>query len=112
MDAYKRRCAITGESTLPTLEAAHIKPYSEQGVNEVSNGMLLRSDFHKLLDVGLVTVTPALRVEVSPRIKEEWFNGKVYYRLHGQPLASMPDNISQHPNANFLQWHNENRFQA
>jgi putative restriction endonuclease len=25
-DAYKRRCAITGESTLPVLEAAHIRP--------------------------------------------------------------------------------------
>ncbi len=27
-DAYHRRCAITGEKTLPVLEAAHIKPYS------------------------------------------------------------------------------------
>jgi len=25
-DAYKRRCAITGEKTLPVLESAHIKP--------------------------------------------------------------------------------------
>jgi putative restriction endonuclease len=26
-DAYERRCAVTGEKTLPVLEAAHIKPY-------------------------------------------------------------------------------------
>jgi putative restriction endonuclease len=75
-DAYRRRCAITGESTLPVLEAAHIRPYARSGVNEVSNGMLLRSDFHKLFDAGLVTVTPELRTEVSPLIKEQWFNGK------------------------------------
>jgi putative restriction endonuclease len=28
-EAYDRRCAVTGERTLPVLEAAHIKPYSE-----------------------------------------------------------------------------------
>ena len=27
-DAYERRCAVTGEKTLPVLEAAHIKPYA------------------------------------------------------------------------------------
>ena len=48
-DAYKRRCAITGENTLPVLEAAHILPFAESGPNRVSNGLLLRSDFHKLL---------------------------------------------------------------
>ncbi len=40
--------------------------------------------------MGLVTVTPEYRVEVSPRIREEWFNGKAYYRLHGEQLASLP----------------------
>lgn len=112
MDAYRRRCAITGESTLPTLEAAHIVPFSENGENEPSNGMLLRSDFHKLFDAGLVTVTPELRVEVSSRIKEEWFNGKAYYRLHGRPLSSVPAESALRPSAEMLRWHNEHRFVA
>ena len=112
MDAYRRRCAITGESTLPTLEAAHILPFSENGSNEPSNGMLMRSDFHKLFAAGLVTVTPELRVEVSSRIKEEWFNGKAYYRLHGETLRSVPDEPSFRPNTERLRWHNENRFVA
>ena len=30
-DAYKRRCSITGEKTLPVLEAAHVKPVSQDG---------------------------------------------------------------------------------
>lgn len=90
----------------------HILPYTENGPHEVSNGILLRSDFHKLFDTGLITVTPALNVEVSPRIKEEWFNGKIYYRLHGKPLASLPDNPSSRPSVNFLSWHNENCFQG
>lgn len=112
MDAYKRHCAITGESTLPTLEAAHILPFAEQGENTASNGMLMRSDFHKLFDVGLVTVTPDLRIEVSSRIKEEWFNGKAYYRLHGKQLRSIPDELALRPSVELLRWHNENRFVA
>lgn len=111
-DVYRRRCAITGESTLPVLEAAHIRPFAKDGSNEVSNGMLLRSDFHKLFDIGLVTVTPDLRVEVSPQIKEEWFNGKAYYRLHGKPLPNIPQDPADHPSTTSLSWHNENCFQG
>lgn len=106
-DAYQRRCAITGESTLPVLEAAHIRPFAKSGVNEVSNGMLLRSDFHKLFDAGLVTVTPELRVEVSAQIKEQWFNGKPYYRLHGKNLSNVPRDPANRPSEEFLRWHNE-----
>ncbi|CAG4884549.1 Restriction endonuclease [Georgfuchsia toluolica] len=111
-DAYSRRCAITGESTLPVLEAAHILPFAECGPNEVSNGMLLRSDFHKLFDLGFVTVTEDFRVEVSQRIREEWFNGKAYYRLHGKELANLPETASQRPDAAFLRWHNEHCYQG
>jgi len=111
-DAYQRRCAITGERTLPTLEAAHILPYSENGPHNLRNGLLLRSDFHRLFDAGLVTVTPNFVVEVSPRIREEWFNGKAYYRLHGERLTSLPGDPSERPSAKYLQWHNENRFAA
>ena len=40
-EAYSRRCAITGERTLPVLEAAHIKPYS---LVEASRGLEWASD--------------------------------------------------------------------
>lgn len=49
-DAYGRRCAVTRERTLPVLEAAHIKPYSEGGIHDLPNGLLLRSDLHRLFD--------------------------------------------------------------
>ena len=109
-EAYQKRCAITGESTLPVLEAAHIQSYAEGGPHRISNGMLLRSDFHKLFDAGLVTVTPELRIRVSDRIKEQWYNGKAYYRLHDQPLAVLPKLTSQQPDPEFLRWHLTERF--
>lgn len=112
LDAYGRRCAITGESTLPVLEAAHILPFAEAGPHEIGNGLLLRSDFHKLFDRGLITVTPDLHVEVSSLIHKQWFNGRVYYNLHGQPLANVPVEAKDRPDPSFLAWHNESRFRG
>jgi len=109
-DAYERRCAITGERTLPVLEAAHIKPYASQGPHRVSNGILLRSDLHKLFDLGYITVTPELKLEVSHRLKTEWENGREYYSHHGKPLKIQPADLASQPSREFLSWHNENRF--
>jgi putative restriction endonuclease len=111
-EAYQRRCAITGERTLIALEAAHIVPYSDEGKHEVRNGLLLRADFHRLFDVGLVSVTPDLRVKISPRIRESWFNGKAYYRLDDAPLSVVPLHESMRPDPDLLDWHFRNRFQT
>jgi putative restriction endonuclease len=108
-DAYDRRCALTGERVLPVLEAAHVRPYAAGGVHRIDNGLLLRSDFHTLLDRGYVTVTENLHLEVSPRIHDEFHNGREYYALHGRRLrvpnrpemALLPENII---------WHNENVY--
>jgi len=64
-DSYSRRCAVTGERTLPALDAAHIRPYADGGEHEACNGLLLRRDIHSLFDAGYVTVTPDYRFEVS-----------------------------------------------
>lgn len=111
-DAYKRRCAITGENTLPVLEAAHIVPYADEGTHDVQNGLLLRADFHKLFDAGLVSVAPDMTIRISPRIHEAWCNGKAYYRLENQPLAVIPDNPKYQPDPDRLNWHFKNKFQA
>jgi putative restriction endonuclease len=110
-DAYQRRCAISGERTLPVLQASHIKPYG-RGPIRVDNGLLLRSDLHILFDRGYMTVTPELRVEISPRIKEEYENGRDYYRLKGNPLLILPASPVDHPNREFLRWHNENVYRS
>jgi putative restriction endonuclease len=112
IDAYQRRCAVTGEKTLPVLEAVHIRPYASQGPHRVSNGILLRSDLHKLFDVGYVTVTPDLKLEVSPRLREEWHNGREYYAHHGEKLNFMPADPSNRPSTEFLGWHNEEVFKT
>lgn len=111
-NAYNRKCAISGEKTLPVLEAAHIKPYAESGPHFISNALLLRSDLHKLFDCGYITITPELKVEVSKRIKEEFENGKEYYRFHGTELYNLPNRVMDRPERRFIEWHSENIFKA
>lgn len=111
-DAYSRRCSITGEKTLPVLEAAHIKPYAESGPHFISNGILLRSDMHKLYDGGYITFTKDYRVEVSSRIKEEFQNGKEYYQYHGKELNFLPSRELDRPNEIYLDWHNTNVYRG
>ena len=106
-DAYNRRCAISGEKTLPVLQAAHIRPYSEDGPHQVTNGLLLRSDIHTLFDAGYITVSPDYRVHVSKRINEDYGNGKIYYAYQGQPLTVLPDDKPMRPLSEYLTWHND-----
>ena len=106
-DAYKYRCAITKEKTLPVLEAAHIKSYSKSGPNLTNNGLLLRSDMHILFDKGYMTVTDDHRVEVSQRIREEYENGKEYYAYHGKKLQNLPEHNLDKPAADYLKWHQQ-----
>ena len=110
-DSYHRKCAISGEKTLPALDAAHIRPFADGGTHEASNGVLMRRDIHSLFDAGYVTITPELRFEVSPRIREEVSNGRHYYDLHGQTIA-VPDNPRLQPDRSALRWHNDEMFRT
>jgi putative restriction endonuclease len=77
-EAYGRSLAATGEHSLPALDAAHIRSYSDEGPHEVRNGVLLRADLHRLFDQGYVTITPDQRFEVSKRLREDYSNGPSY----------------------------------
>jgi putative restriction endonuclease len=78
--------------------------------HEVSNGLLLRSDLHKLFDEGYLTVDPKDRsIVVSRRIKEEFENGKDYYKLEGQPLREPLEQWAK-PLTENLEYHAYNRF--
>ncbi|HNW88518.1 MAG TPA: HNH endonuclease [Bacteroidales bacterium] len=109
-DAYSRKCSITGEKTLPVLEAAHIKPFADSGPNHIATGILLRADLHKLYDGGYITSTKDLKVEVSKKIKEEFQNGREYYQFHGKPLQILPDRYIDRPNEKYIEWHNNNVY--
>ena len=111
LDAYHRRCAITGSKIWPVLEAAHIRPVTEGGEHRLDNGLLLRSDVHTLFDRGYLGVDPAYRLQVSPRLRQDFGNGERFYAQAGQ-LVALPERRAERPQREFLEWHLDEKFMA
>jgi len=111
MQAYERACAVTGEHSLPALDAAHIKPFARGGAHEVANGLFLRTDLHRLFDRGYLTVTPELRLVVGSRLREDYENGRTYYPLDGTTLRP-PRATDERPSPEHLRWHNDSVFRG
>jgi predicted restriction endonuclease len=83
MKAYSGRCAVTGYDAQAALEAAHLRPYRGPKSNTVSNGLLLRTDIHTLLDLQLLSFNPETReVVISKRL-----SGTQYQSLSGVLLT-------------------------
>ncbi len=100
LDAYGRRCAITGCDAVAALEAAHIVPYRGDETNSVQNGLLLRADIHTLFDLGLIGVQPeTITVVISETLK-----GTVYRDLGGIILRR-PERLKDCPSASALRQH-------
>jgi putative restriction endonuclease len=111
LDAYHRRCAITGTHIPPVLQAAHVRPVTEGGEHRLDNGLLLRSDVHIMFDRGYLGVDPRYRLVVSPRLREEFGNGEQFYAKSGQ-VIELPTRRADRPHQEFLEWHHDEVFRA
>jgi putative restriction endonuclease len=111
LDAYGRRCAITGDRIRPVLQAAHIRPLPDGGEHRLDNGLLLRSDVHTLFDRGYLGVDPKHRLLVSPRLRNEFGNGEQFYTRAGEPI-SLPERPGDRPHRDFLEWHLDEVYKA
>ena len=93
LNAYGSKCSITGEGPEEVLEAVHIVPHAESGINELDNGLLMRADLHYLFDDGLLSIHPATRnIELDDRLQNTsyWqFNGaQLRLRSDGTQISS------------------------
>lgn len=100
LDAYGNRCAMSEYDAVPSLEAAHIVPYADEGLSTPRNGLLLRADLHTLFDVGLLAVGPSdLRIRLSERLA-----ATRYEPLNMRDLR-VPSEPHLRPDAEFLGRH-------
>ena len=84
LQAYDKKCAITGCDTSVVLEAAHIIPYLGKETNHLSNGLILRADIHILFDLNLLSINPDnLEVAISHELAQS-----AYSQLSGSLLRS------------------------
>lgn len=85
LKAYSNKCAVSGTEVEQVLEAAHITPYLGKVTNNVSNGLLLRSDIHMLWDKFLLYIDPETKI-IS--VSEELYETE-YYLYNGR-LMNLP----------------------
>jgi putative restriction endonuclease len=97
-------CAVSGEHSLPALEATHVRSYALGGEHALANGMLLRADIHCLYDTGYVTVTPDYCFTVSSDLVEDFHNGREYERYAGRSIL-LPKAAADRPDPERLEWH-------
>jgi len=93
---YDNKCAISNYDAQEGLEAAHIDAFSNEGNNDIDNGIILRSDLHDLFDRQLLKINPnTFKVEIDKSI-----NNTKYRIYHDIKLNSRND--GKYPNKNFL----------
>lgn len=79
-------CAVTATNVPDVLEAAHIIPFSEGRScrDFLSNGLLLRSDIHRLFDQCRLSINPAtMEVWLEPNLRDGH-----YGKLHGKEIET------------------------
>jgi putative restriction endonuclease len=111
LDAYQRRCAITGTHIPPVLQAAHIRPVTAGGEHRLDNGLLLRSDIHTLFDRGYLGIDPQFRLRVSPSLRADFSNGEQLYAQQGQ-VIELPERRADRPSPDFIEWHLDEVFKG
>ena len=101
LKAYGFKCAISGNSTVVGLEAAHIVPYFGFQSDVTPNGICLRVDIHRLFDQGYLGVSYEPHhnryvVYVHDEIAAD------YVKYHGKEL-SVPEEQWSRPSVRALE---------
>jgi hypothetical protein len=106
LKAYRRRCAISGCDCVDALEAAHIVAFSKDGTNKITNGILLRSDFHKLFDLNKIAIGVE-HEKWAVLLTKDLLNTN-YASFHGRDITkALPSDRAFWPNVEAVKQHRE-----
>ncbi len=117
LHAYAYACAFCGfDGALGRnpvgLEAAHVRWHSQDGPDEVHNGLALCALHHTLFDLGVLGLLPDLpdlRIQVSQLYVARSPAGQAIDALHGLPVA-IPRPGRPRIDGKFVLWHGRQVF--
>lgn len=105
LNAYSRKCAITGIQETSLIEAAHIIPDRLVGDKQyVNNGLALNRIHHKAYDARLIGIDPDFKIHISDKLIENSDNEFVndaFMRFQGEEIY-VPRNPKLVPNRDYL----------
>jgi HNH endonuclease len=110
--AYRSTCCITGCAMSQLLNASHIVPWPVDVRNRTNprNGLCLNVLHDRAFDCGLLTVTPDLRVMISPKAKGKSTDLGIHELLLRYENARVRSPEHFVPDPRFLKYHNEHVF--
>lgn len=115
--AYEYRCAFCEYDgrlggAVVGLDAAHVRWWAFDGADELANGMCLCAIHHKLLDKGVLGVTPERTIAVSMRFTGDSAAAKsMVLSLVGRPVRGPQAGLRAVDHAN-IEWHDRQVFHA
>jgi putative restriction endonuclease len=112
LQAYDRRCAITGLRLIngggrAEVDAAHIKPVEHNGPDDLRNGIALSGTAHWMFDRGLISLADDLTILVSRQVNDP---DGVRAIINRTGRAHGPERPLDRPHPAFLQWHRDHCF--
>lgn len=112
IDAYDRKCAVTGLQLIngggrAEVEAAHIKPVAHGGPDSIRNGIALSGTVHWMFDRGLISLSDDLHLLVSRQVNNP---DQIWALANKDRKAQRPLDEQMRPHPSFLGWHRENCF--
>lgn len=85
----------------------HIIPFSVSYNDDIRNGMSLCKSHHWAFDTGLISVSEAYRVIVSPAVTEQGPTEAMITALRDKSIG-LPEEMKYHPDKDALAWHRKN----
>lgn len=109
LNAYEKRCAITGWSFVngggrAEVEAAHIRPVENNGPDRISNGLALSGTVHWMFDRGLIGVAESDEILISHKVNDR---DSIERLLHPSKKLVRPRRPEHQPHPAFLKWHRD-----
>lgn len=109
LDAYDRRCALTGMQLIngggrAETQAAHVMSVEAGGPDTVANGIALSGTVHWMFDRGLLSLSDSGEILLSRKINDV---GSVEKLIFSDRRARFPASAEARPDKRFLAWHRE-----
>jgi len=103
--AYQERCAVCRLPFTELLDAAHIRPDSQGGSTNISNGMSLCKIHHGAYDADIIGISPDYKIHVKESVLAT-FDGPTLQHsikeMDGEKLRQIPSEVSSRPDKSLL----------
>jgi putative restriction endonuclease len=105
---YDYTCAVSGmritsADGVQMVDACHIKPFAQFGLDGVSNGICLSPTIHRAFDSGLISIDEDYKVMIKKKFTETRSTHSIL-QFEGQKIA-LPTNPHHWPSQENLGWH-------